>query len=79
MLVILYSDDQCFYCQKQKEWFEKQNIEYVEKNISDEKNLTEVKNLGAIGVPFTVIHKEYKTNKISGLNYKELKKHLGIH
>ncbi|MEC0341912.1 glutaredoxin family protein [Bacillus sonorensis] len=78
MLVVLYSDEKCFYCQKQKEWFDEQNIEYEEKDVSKEENLKEVQRLGAIGVPFTVIYKEYETVKISGLNYKRLKKHLGL-
>ncbi|WP_082634664.1 glutaredoxin domain-containing protein [Bacillus glycinifermentans] len=34
MLVFLYSDEKCFYCQKQKEWFDEQNIEYEEKDVS---------------------------------------------
>ncbi|MFB6498198.1 glutaredoxin family protein [Bacillus haynesii] len=78
MLVVLYSDDNCFYCQKQKKWFDEQNVEFDERNISKEKYLKEVQQLGAIGVPFTVIYKEYETVKISGLNYKKLKKHLGL-
>jgi|GEM_PF-4951705 len=73
MLVVLYSDDNCFYCQKQKKWFDEQNVEFDERNISKE-----VQQLGAVGVPFTVIYKEYETVKISGLNYKKLKKDLGL-
>lgn len=79
MLVVLYSDENCFYCQQQKEWFQKQNVEFEERDVSkEEKYLEEVQQLSAIGVPFTVIYKEYEIVKISGLNYKELKKHLGL-
>lgn len=45
MLVVLYSDEKCFYCQKQKEWFDEQNIEYEEKDVSKEENLKEVHGL----------------------------------
>ncbi|MBA9043237.1 glutaredoxin [Bacillus aryabhattai] len=78
MLVEIYSSDECIYCVNLKEWLDNKNIQYKEKNVSNKKLLEDLKNLGGIGIPFTVIKNGDQTHKVAGLNYKKLQKYLEI-
>lgn len=54
--VIVYSSSTCPYCTSLKEYLEKNDVEFVEKNIStDSEARTELMNKGHMGVPVTVI------------------------
>ncbi|MDO8443387.1 MAG: glutaredoxin family protein [Candidatus Azambacteria bacterium] len=42
MKIIVYTTDGCVYCKMAKEFFERNNISYEEKNVSDDANRQEM-------------------------------------
>jgi len=56
---IIYTAPQCSWCHKEKEWFNENKIEFIEKDVTDEKNAKEiVEKSGQTGTPVTIIGKE---------------------
>jgi glutaredoxin len=51
-MLILYTKNNCQYCQKVKQSFLENNITYEERNIENEDYLEEVKGHGAHTMPF---------------------------
>jgi glutaredoxin-like protein NrdH len=75
MEIIFYTNENCGYCQQQKEWFIKNNIKFQEKDISNnEKYFKEFRELNAIGTPLTIIKHNNREDKLLGFNERKLKK-----
>lgn len=53
-MLILYTKNNCQYCEKVKQEFLENNIAYEDRNIENEDYLAEVKALGARTMPFLV-------------------------
>lgn len=53
-MLILYTKNNCQYCEKVKEAFLEHNTAYEERNIENEDYLAEVKAYGARTMPFLV-------------------------
>ena len=51
-MLILYTKNNCPYCEKVKQAFLENNISYEERNIENEEYLAEVKEYGARTMPF---------------------------
>lgn len=79
MEVTVYMNDNCGFCHKQKEWFDKNNISYSEKNIrNDQTAHQEFLELKGQGTPLTIIKNNEEVVQILGFNQKKLKTKLGI-
>ncbi|WP_112179762.1 glutaredoxin family protein [Paraliobacillus zengyii] len=74
MEVIVYSADSCIYCKKQRDFLERQGIDFVEKDIRKSKDsLNEFKELEGKGTPLTIIKEDDEiVTKITGFNHKQL-------
>jgi glutaredoxin len=74
MDVIVFSNDSCIYCQKQKYFLKRQGIVFTEKDITkNKKNMEEFVALEGEAVPFTVIKEEGEVvTKILGFNPQKL-------
>lgn len=71
--VIVYSKNQCPYCQQLKKYLTEQEVAYEERNIDvNEAFGEELHNMGIMSLPLTVIGE----HKILGLNVTKLKKAL---
>jgi glutaredoxin-like protein NrdH len=71
--VIVYSKNQCPYCQQLKKYLTEQNVAYEERNIDvNDAYGEELHNLGIMSLPLTVIGE----HKILGMNVTKLKKAL---
>ncbi|MEK4495474.1 glutaredoxin family protein [Ureibacillus sp. FSL W8-0352] len=68
----MYSNKNCGYCVKQKEFLENHHIPFIEKDISEKKYYDELMNLGGIGTPFTVINNNEKTEIVAGFDQSKL-------
>lgn len=53
-MLILYSKDNCHYCEKVKKAFAERSVVYEERNIKNGEFLKEVQELGARTMPFLV-------------------------
>lgn len=53
-MLILYTKNNCVYCDEVKKAFRSHRIVYEERNISNEKFLAEVKEKGARTMPFLI-------------------------
>lgn len=53
-MLILYTKNNCIYCEKVKNAFLERNVTYEERNISDPEYLKEVQGYGARTMPFLV-------------------------
>lgn len=74
MKVIVYSNQNCGYCVKQKEFLEENKIEFEERDISDVQHYQSLLDLGGRGTPFTII-KTSETEKdiiVSGFDKERL-------
>ncbi|HEA84524.1 MAG TPA: NrdH-redoxin [Candidatus Wildermuthbacteria bacterium] len=74
--VILYTTPTCVYCKAAKEFFEENNVEYDEKDVSkDEADLQEmVKKSGGMAVPVIDIDGEI----LVGFNKDQVGELLGV-
>ncbi|MCP6726488.1 MAG: glutathione S-transferase N-terminal domain-containing protein [Patescibacteria group bacterium] len=74
--VILYTTPTCVYCKAAKEFFEENNVEYEEKDVSkDEADLQEmVKKSGGMAVPVIDIDGEI----VVGFNKDQVADLLGV-
>jgi glutaredoxin-like protein NrdH len=71
--VIVYSKNQCPYCQQLKKYLTEQEVAYEERNIDvNEAYGEELHTMGIMSLPLTVIGE----HKILGLNVTKLKKAL---
>lgn len=53
-MLILYTKNNCQYCEKVKNTFLERNVAYEERNIENEDFLKEAKDKGAKAMPFLV-------------------------
>ncbi len=53
-MLILYTKDNCAYCDKVKDAFVERRVVYEERNIKDQKFLKEVQSYSARTMPFMV-------------------------
>lgn len=73
--VVVYSSSTCPYCTSLKEYLDKNNVEYVEKNIStDAQARADLMEKGHMGVPVTVIGDK----EIVGFDQAKIKEALGL-
>jgi glutaredoxin-like protein NrdH len=71
--VIVYSKNDCPYCQQLKKYFNDQNVAFEERNIDvNDAYGEELQNMGIMSLPLTVIGE----HKILGMNVTRLKKAL---
>jgi glutaredoxin len=74
MEIVVYVSETCGYCTKQKEFMNKQGIDYVEKNINKvEENFLEFQELGGVAIPYTVKREEgMVVDTITGFHREKL-------
>ena len=73
--VTIYSSSSCQYCIAAKDFFKRNNIDYTEKNISEDMEARkELMQKGVMGVPFIIIGDE----EIAGFNEPKIKEALGL-
>ena len=74
--VKIYSTESCVYCKMVKEFFDKNNVKYEEKDVSkDEKSRAElVEKSGQTGVPVIDIEGEI----VIGYDKEKIKRILGL-
>ncbi|MBT2259177.1 glutaredoxin family protein [Priestia megaterium] len=54
--IIVFTQEGCIYCKKQKEWLSQNNIKYQEKNVDkDDEYRLELLKRKIMGVPYTII------------------------
>ncbi|MEG8980442.1 glutaredoxin family protein [Priestia megaterium] len=54
--IIVFTQEGCIYCKKQKEWLSQNNIKYQEKNVDkDDEYRLELLKQKIMGVPYTII------------------------
>lgn len=81
MDVTIYSTTTCPYCKMLKEYLDQKGIEYKEKLVDqDDAAREEMVNIsgGFLGVPYTVIKKDGKEEKIVGFDKGKLNSVLGL-
>ena len=78
--ITIYSTPYCGYCKLVKEYFDKNNVEYQEIDVSqDEKSQQEiVAKSGQMGVPVIIIEKDGKEKIIVGFQKDKLAEILNI-
>lgn len=73
--VVVYSSNTCNYCAVLKKYLTDNNIEFISKNISEDKEAKkELMSMGFMSVPLTVIGEE----KLVGFDEKKLAELLEI-
>lgn len=70
--VVVYTSSTCPYCTMVKEYLDKKNVSYEEKNITTDMTARqELMDMGHMGVPVTIIDGDeivgFDTNKIDSL------------
>lgn len=75
-MVKIYTTGNCIYCKLAKDFFKKNNIEYQEFDVGNDKNLLEemTKKSHQLGVPVIEINSEI----FVGFNRAEIVKALGL-
>lgn len=78
--IVVFTQEGCIYCKKQKEWLSKNNIKYQEKNIdqNDEYRL-ELLERKIMGVPYTIIRfldEDQKEIVVGGFDVQKLERLL---
>lgn len=71
MKIVIYTTTECPYCKMLKTYLSEKNIQYEEKNTTDNPEIQrEMAQLsdGFLGVPFTVIYKDDQVHKITGFD-----------
>ncbi len=80
MDVTIYSTTTCPYCKMLKEYLDQKGIEYKEKLVDqDDAAREEMVNIsgGFLGVPYTVIKKDGREEKIVGFDKVKINSILG--
>ncbi|MDO5755018.1 MAG: glutaredoxin family protein [Tissierellia bacterium] len=73
--VLIYTSDGCSFCHAAKDFFDKNNVEYTEKNVSTDKDARkELMAKGHMGVPVIVIGEE----ELVGFDEAKVKEALGM-
>ncbi|MYL35070.1 glutaredoxin family protein [Pontibacillus yanchengensis] len=73
--VVVYTSDRCIHCTKVLELLREWDIEFTEKNISQNADFyIEMKEMGVYGTPVTYIDGQ----QVLGFQKRKLKKYLGI-
>lgn len=73
--VVIYSSNTCGYCSMAKEYFNENNIEYTEKNVStDLEARKDLMSKGFMGVPVIYVEDEV----IQGFDKAKLDELLGL-
>lgn len=81
MNVTVYSTTTCPYCKMLKEYLGENNISFTEKIVDQDDAAREemmAKSGGFLGVPYTVIEKDGKEEKVVGFDKGKLNEVLGI-
>ena len=70
--ITIYTSSQCHYCHEAKNFFDKNNIDYIEYNISNDKEARrELMRKGYMSVPLIIIGEQvvvgYDKEELSGL------------
>lgn len=61
----LYGDESCIYCSKAKEWLEKHDVNFMNKDITKNENMVEFQKYGVGGIPLiVVVNHETKEEKL---------------
>lgn len=76
--ITVYSSDGCQYCVRLKEWLEKNNITYINKDINEEHVLMEFKQFNSSAIPFTLLVADNKVERIIGYQPEKIKAILDI-
>ena len=78
--VTIYSTDMCGYCKLAKQYFNENNVEYTEVDVStDEAKQKEmIDKSGQIGVPVIVIDKDGQEEVLVGFQKEKLAELLNI-
>ncbi|MCM3006831.1 glutaredoxin family protein [Priestia koreensis] len=78
MEIIVYSSANCGFCKKQREFLEKHEIAFTEKDIHQSKDIfDEFQALGGYGTPFTIIRENgHISKKVMGFNRHQLLEEL---
>ena len=73
---IIYTTPTCVYCKMTKEWFKKNNIEYIEHNVVQDESAREemIEKSHQMGVPVVDVDGEI----FVGFNRPELEKKFNI-
>jgi glutaredoxin 3 len=73
---IIYTTPTCVYCKMTKEWFKKNNIEYIERNVVEDEHAREemIEKSHQMGVPVVDVEGEI----FVGFNRPELEKKFNI-
>nr|ABS44969.1 P85 [Priestia megaterium] len=78
--IIVFTQEGCIYCKKQKEWLSQNNIEYQEKNVDkDDEYRLELLERKIMGVPYTIIRFLEDNEKevvVGGFDVKKLERLL---
>ncbi|MED3922733.1 glutaredoxin family protein [Priestia aryabhattai] len=78
MEIKVFSNENCIFCKRQKDWLLENNINFIEKDIAIRENLIEFNSYKAFGTPLTIIKKEDEIYQVVGFNRIKLKKLLSI-
>ncbi|MGN7232851.1 glutaredoxin family protein [Priestia megaterium] len=78
--IIVFTQEGCIYCKKQKEWLSQNNIKYQEKNVDkDDEYRLELLERKIMGVPYTIIRFLEDNEKevvVSGFDVQKLERLL---
>ncbi len=81
MNVTIYSTTTCPYCKMLKSYLDEKGVKYTEKLVDqDESAREEMTSIsgGFLGVPYTVIEKDGKKEKIVGFDKGKVNEILGL-
>ena len=78
MGVIIYTSNGCAPCMATKYKLSKNNISYIEKNITEEENRRELIQKGYQSTPVTMIQNEGDITYIVGYNVRKLEQAFSI-
>lgn len=81
MNVTVYTTTTCPYCKMLKDYLRENNIEFTEKVVDQDDAAREEmmsKSGGFLGVPYTVIEKDGKEEKIVGFDKGKFSEVLGV-
>ena len=79
-MVIIYTTPTCTYCKQAKEFFDANNVEYKEVDVSvDSEAASEmVQKSGQMGVPVITVEKDGKEELVVGFDRAKLSELLGV-